>query len=280
MKACFQRFSVSVISEVHIPTIRLIHWNEAEAEQRAGRLQALGYQVDASLPQPPALLAQLAQQSVAALVIDLSRLPSQGRDLALTVRARKATRNLPLVLIGGEPDKVDRIRELLPDATFCTWEDVGPALDLAIRHPPARPVVPRSSFEAYRDRPLALKLGIKPGSRVGLVNPPDDLKETLSPLPADAVLDRDNLEQCHLLLWFVRSAEELHNDLARIVALAGQGKRPLWIIWPKGGRGAVGDLTQQQVREAGLGAGWVDFKICAVDRTWSGLLFRRRKQGP
>jgi hypothetical protein len=37
------------------------------------------------------------------------------------------------------------------------------------------------------------------------------------------------------------------------------------------------DLTQQQVREVGLDAGLVDYKICAIDRTWSGLLFTRRK---
>ena len=37
------------------------------------------------------------------------------------------------------------------------------------------------------------------------------------------------------------------------------------------------DLTQQYVRETGLAAGLVDYKICAVDATWSGLLFTRRQ---
>jgi hypothetical protein len=30
------------------------------------------------------------------------------------------------------------------------------------------------------------------------------------------------------------------------------------------------------VRSFGLAAGWVDYKICAIDETWSGLLFTRR----
>jgi len=31
------------------------------------------------------------------------------------------------------------------------------------------------------------------------------------------------------------------------------------------------------VRGTGLANGLVDYKICAIDATWSGLLFRRRK---
>jgi hypothetical protein len=31
------------------------------------------------------------------------------------------------------------------------------------------------------------------------------------------------------------------------------------------------------VREVGLASGLVDFKVCAVDATWSGLRFSRRK---
>ena len=36
------------------------------------------------------------------------------------------------------------------------------------------------------------------------------------------------------------------------------------------------DATQPAVRAFGLAAGWVDFKICAIDETWSGLVFARR----
>jgi len=31
------------------------------------------------------------------------------------------------------------------------------------------------------------------------------------------------------------------------------------------------------VRETGLATGLVDYKVCAIDATWSGLLFTRRK---
>jgi hypothetical protein len=39
------------------------------------------------------------------------------------------------------------------------------------------------------------------------------------------------------------------------------------------------DLTQNDVRRIGLVAGLVDYKICAIDEKWSGLLFAWRKQG-
>jgi hypothetical protein len=38
------------------------------------------------------------------------------------------------------------------------------------------------------------------------------------------------------------------------------------------------DLNENLVREFGLAAGWVDYKVCAIDETWSGLCFARRAQ--
>jgi hypothetical protein len=36
-------------------------------------------------------------------------------------------------------------------------------------------------------------------------------------------------------------------------------------------------LTQAVVRKIGLATGLVDYKVCAIDAVWSGLLFTRRK---
>ncbi len=64
--------------------------------------------------------------------------------------------------------------------------------------------------------------------------------------------------------------------MARVAAAAGSG---LWIAWPKKASGVATDVTENVVREAGLGAGLVDHKIAAIDRTWSGLRFAHRKDG-
>ncbi len=57
----------------------------------------------------------------------------------------------------------------------------------------------------------------------------------------------------------------------------GANHGPIWIVWPKKTSHAASDLSQQSVREVGLAAGLVDYKICSLDSTWSGLLFTRRK---
>ena len=52
----------------------------------------------------------------------------------------------------------------------------------------------------------------------------------------------------------------------------------LWIIWPKKSSGVSSDLTQAIVRRVGLASGLVDYKIAAIDATWSGLKFTERKR--
>jgi hypothetical protein len=52
------------------------------------------------------------------------------------------------------------------------------------------------------------------------------------------------------------------------------GKTKLWVVWPKGSKNGIGDNA---VREAAIGAGLVDYKICALGGHWSGMLFALRK---
>ena len=54
----------------------------------------------------------------------------------------------------------------------------------------------------------------------------------------------------------------------------------MWIAWPKRASGVESDLTQVVVRRFAENQGWVDFKICSIDDTWSGLKFTRRAEGP
>jgi hypothetical protein len=54
-------------------------------------------------------------------------------------------------------------------------------------------------------------------------------------------------------------------------------KVALWIAWPKKAFGVATDLSENPIREFGLDSGWVDYKVCAIDETWSGLCFARKK---
>jgi hypothetical protein len=238
-------------------------------------LESAGYEVRTDLIPGPAFLRRLKLDPPAAVVIDLSRLPSQGREAAWAIRHTAALRGLPLLFVDGDPVKVARIRDLLPDAAYTTWGDILGAVKRAIDSPPANPIVPESIFAAYSGTPLPRKLGIKKGFAVTLIHAPTDFVKTLGELPEGVVLSGSVTRNCSLILWFLRSRSELEKGIQRMATAAES--RPLWIIWPKKSGSFVSDLTQQHVRKSGLEAGLVDYKICAVDATWSGLLFRSRK---
>lgn len=256
--------------------IRLIHWNAGEAEERAERLRALGYDVDCQMPDG-AGLRRMREDPPGAVVVDLGRLPSQGRDMAIGIRTYKATRHVPLVFVAGDPHKVARVRELLPDAIYTTWAEMGPDLARAIAEPPRDPVVPRSTMAAYAGVPLPKKLGVKQGSLVMLAGAAEGFEETLGELPKGATVQRgddDEHREPDVTLWFVRSREELERDIEAMGAFAAKGG--LWIAWPKKSSGVTSDLSQTVVRRVAMASGLVDFKVCAIDKTWSGLRFTRR----
>jgi len=129
----------------------------------------------------------------------------------------------------------------------------------------------------YSGTPLAKKLGIKPGMTVGVIGAPPEFAEALGELPAGACLRPGTRGRAGLLIWFVRSEKELAAGSVRIARHANESR--LWIAWrKKTARPApASGLDENAVRKAGLAAGLVDFKVCAIDETWSGLLFARRK---
>ena len=113
---------------------------------------------------------------------------------------------------------------------------------------------------------------------VTLVGAPDRFEETLGELPEGVALHRQTCSEPGITLWFTRSRDDLVHGLQGIIAYAETG--PLWIAWPKKAPGVASDLSQTVVRELGLAAGLVDYKVCAIDATWSGLCFARRKRKP
>ena len=138
--------------------IQLIHWNPDELEERAEFLRQAGYSVDTSIPNGPPFLRKLSENLPDAVIIDLSKLPSHGREVAVSIRMRKATRQIPLVFLGGEIEKIERVRNLLPDATFSEWSNILVILDEINKKNNIEPViVPTSAFDAYSGTPLREK---------------------------------------------------------------------------------------------------------------------------
>lgn len=255
--------------------IRLIHWNFEESKERAKRLESLDYEVIYKIPNGPDLLRDLRNDPPDVVIIDLSRLPSQGRDIALVIRHQKTTRYLPLVFVEGETEKVKRVQEHLPEAIYTKWNNIDGALKRAMAHPPKDPVVPLSRMAGYSGAPLVKKLGIKVDSIVVLINAPKDFEKLLGKLPEGVRLTRKNSGFRDITIWFVKQTKELDDYIIEIAKKVEKGC--LWIVWPKKTSGVLSDLKQNNVRKVGLASGLVDYKICSVDKTWSGLLFSRRK---
>jgi hypothetical protein len=256
-------------------TVRLICWKEDRALELAADLEAAGFTVDAGNIDGPALRA-LSQKPSSAVVIDLGRLPAQGRDIGIMLRTTARSRHTPLVFVDGAEGKVARTREVLPDAVYSTREDMGSSVHRAIAEPPKNPVVPESNFAGYSGTPLPKKLGVKAGTMVALVNAPEHFETTLGELPTGTSIVHKADSGADVTLWFLGSMADLSSGIDNMGEIAGDGR--LWICWPKKASGIVTDVTQNEVRSTGLASGLVDFKICAIDGTWSGLCFTRRKK--
>lgn len=96
-----------------------IHWNEAECAQHMRDIGSAGHTVTCHWStQAHAKIGE----PLGALVISLERLPSHGRAVADGFWAAKKRQATPIVFVGGEPSKVDAIREKFPRALFCTRE--------------------------------------------------------------------------------------------------------------------------------------------------------------
>jgi hypothetical protein len=260
-----------------LSSVRLIHWNAAEAEVCIKRIENLGYEVDFDVFDAR-VLRTLRHDPPSAVIIDLTRLPSQGRDLGVNLRKYKTTRKVPLVFVGGDPEKVERIENILPDAIYTTWDRIDKSLREATSGPVEDPVVPDSVFEAYKWKPLWSKLGIKPNTVVTLVGAPEGMEHILGELPDGVTLRKRDRGRRDLTLWFPKSKADLEKRLERMIDYAADSG--LWILWPKKSSGVVSDLSQSVVRQSGIDAGLVDFKISSIDKTWSGLRFTQRKKPP
>jgi hypothetical protein len=127
----------------------------------------------------------------------------------------------------------------------------------------------------YSPRSLVDKLGIKPGTRIALLNAPRGYRAVLGKLPAGVIVATAARGSFPFIHFFTRSRTALEAKFPGLVrALAPAGA--LWVSWPKQAAGVPTDLTEDVVRAVALAGGLVDVKVCAVDDVWSGLKLVRR----
>ena len=127
----------------------------------------------------------------------------------------------------------------------------------------------------YSGTPLPKKLGIRENDSIVLVNAPARFDRKLRPWP-DGSEVVENPAKARVAVLFAASQSELIRDFRPLARTLPESVR-LWIAWPKKASGVKTDLSENLVREFGLAAGWVDYKVSAIDETWSGLCFARKK---
>lgn len=256
--------------------ILLIHWNAEERKKRVDLLRRAGHSVRVHSGQGAEALRSLRAKPTDLFVIDLTRMPSQGGAVGVWLRQQRATRHVPIVFAGGDAEKVARVRKQLPDAVYAEWRGIRGALRQAVARQPKAPVIP-GTMDGYAGTPLPKKLGIKEGSLVALLAAPAGFEKTLGALPSGVRLTKQARGAPHVVLLFAKSRAELARRFPAAARALADGGR-LWMIWPKKASGVETDLTQAEVRTFGLSNGFVDYKISAIDATWSGLCFARRGQ--
>ena len=124
----------------------------------------------------------------------------------------------------------------------------------------------------YSGTPLIRKLGIKPGMRAAILDPPAGYADSLGALP-DGVELVDSLNGRFDFIHLFAGSRQTLDTRFSILKAALNPAGMLWISWPKKTSRMPTDLNENIVRDIGLTGGLVDVKVVAVDATWSGLKF-------
>ena len=123
----------------------------------------------------------------------------------------------------------------------------------------------------YSKTPLWKKLGIKEASRVLIVGAPAHFRSLIEPLPPDVQLSTKTAA-ADVIIAFETSERRFPKRFATL-AKALDPAGGLWIAYPKRNSKIATDLTFDNVQAAGLDAGLVDNKSCAIDDDWSAVRF-------
>lgn len=129
----------------------------------------------------------------------------------------------------------------------------------------------------YSGRPLAAKLGLKPGMAWWR----HEMPEAIAALLQAQVPDTHVIGTPEPGLFFAHVFLVEKGDLGLQLVplrnlLAPDGM--IWVSWPKKASKVPTTITEDVIREVCLPTGLVDVKVCAVDEVWSGLKLVIRKE--
>jgi hypothetical protein len=122
----------------------------------------------------------------------------------------------------------------------------------------------------YSGTPLIKKLGIKPESKVLLINPPVDYFDLLETDISDQLCKKK--ETPDIIHLFVKNNNEFETEMKKLKPIYKKiSNVTIWVSWYKKTARIPTDITEDVIRNYALKKDLVDVKVCAVSDIWSGL---------
>jgi hypothetical protein len=122
----------------------------------------------------------------------------------------------------------------------------------------------------YSGTPLLKKLGIKPETKLLLINEPDNYYELLEMNVSDQLCKKN--ETPDLIHLFVKMNKDFEIEMKKLkIICTKNSKVTIWVSWYKKTAGIATDITEDVIRTYALKKDLVDVKVCAVSDIWSGL---------
>jgi hypothetical protein len=122
----------------------------------------------------------------------------------------------------------------------------------------------------YSGTPLLKKLGIKPETKLLLINHPHDYFSLVEMNLKDQLCKKN--ETPDLVHLFVKNTKEFESEMRKLKAICKKNSAiSIWVSWYKKSAKIPTDITEDVIRNYALKNDLVDVKVCAVSETWSGL---------
>jgi hypothetical protein len=122
----------------------------------------------------------------------------------------------------------------------------------------------------YSGTALIKKLGIKPESKVLLLNAPVNYFDLLETDITDQLSKKNDTPD--LIHLFVKARKEFEVEMKKLKAVCKKNPTvTIWVSWYKKAAKIPTDITEDVIRNYALKNDLVDVKVCAVSDIWSGL---------
>jgi len=122
----------------------------------------------------------------------------------------------------------------------------------------------------YSGTPLIRKLGIKPETKLLLINAPGNYFDLLEIKISDQQSKKNELPD--LVHLFVKDNKKFESEMKKLKSFITKNPNiTIWVSWYKKTAKIPTDITEDVIRNYALKNGLVDVKVCAVSDIWSGL---------